>query len=143
MFATQKVKLPCPEAVRSTPFPSPTEHYMMNHNFPATSSSSSSSPSSSSSFITWIFIAPLQGYYSEVLPTYRGQRRDLGHTVTGGSTIHHHATMNAFLHGLLPLLRRSTGPVSSSSTARDCSSAASRVCDRCWQLSLYPIDITW
>src|SRR6218665_672681 len=30
-----------------------------------------------------------------------------------------------------------------SSTVRDCSSAASRVCDRCWQLSLHPIDITW
>src|SRR6218665_3690781 len=52
------------------------------------------------------------------------------------------ATMNAFLRGLLPVLRRSTGRVSSS-TVRDYSSAASRVCDRCWQSSLYPIDITW
>src|SRR6218665_660569 len=47
-------------------------------------------------------------------------------------TTYHHATMNAFLRGLLPVLRRSTVCVSSS-TVRDCSSAASRVCDRCGQ----------
>src|SRR6218665_483156 len=50
--------------------------------------------------------------------------------------------MNAFLLGLLPVLRRSTGRASSS-TVRECSSAASRACDRCRQSSLYPFDITW
>src|SRR6218665_2221238 len=48
------------------------------------------------------------------------------------TTTYHHATMNAFLRGLLPVLRRSTVRVSSS-TVRHCSSAASRVCDRCRQ----------
>jgi len=27
------------------------------------------------SFITWIYIAPLQGYYSEALPTLAGLKR--------------------------------------------------------------------
>jgi len=53
--------------------------------------------------------------------------------------LYHRVTTNAFLRGLL---RRPSGRVSSS-TERDCSSAASRVCDRCRQLSLYPIDLTY
>src|SRR6218665_549009 len=68
----------------------------------------------------------------------RGATLDVQSLLT---TACHHATMNAFLRGLLPMLRRSTVRVSSS-TARDCSSAASRVCDRCWQVSLWPFDIT-
>src|SRR6218665_2041420 len=72
-----------------------------------------------------------------------GQRRDLGHTVTGRSKIYmyHRLTTYAFLRGLILLLRRLTGH-GSSSTMRDCSSVATRVCDRCRQSSLYPIDLT-
>ena len=74
------------------------------------------------------------------------QRRDLGRTVT----IHYNLPsrddecLSTFLRGLLPVLRRSTvGLRVSSSTARDCSSAAPCVCGRCRQYLLYPIDTTW
>src|SRR6218665_3819514 len=75
-----------------------------------------------------------------------GQRRDLGSTVTGRSSIYmyHRLTtyMYAFLRGLILLLRRPTGR-QSSSTMRDYSSVASCVFDRCRQSSLYPIDLTY
>src|SRR6218665_292048 len=74
----------------------------------------------------------------------RGPRRGLGRTVTGRSAIYmyHRVTTCAFLRGLILLLRRPTGR-GSSSTMRDCSSVASRVCDRFRQSSLYPIDLTY
>src|SRR6218665_565631 len=74
----------------------------------------------------------------------RGPRRGLGRTVTGRSAIYmyHCVTTCAFLRGLILLLRRPTGR-GSSSTMRDCSSVASRVCDRFRQSSLYPIDLTY
>src|SRR6218665_3872349 len=73
-----------------------------------------------------------------------GQRRDLGRTVTGRSAIYmyHRVTTCAFLRGLILLLRRPTERWSSS-TMRDCSSVASRVCDRCLQSLLYPINFTY
>src|SRR6218665_147330 len=56
--------------------------------------------------------------------------------------MYHRLTTYAFLRVLILLLRRPTGH-GSSSTKRDCSSVASRVCDRCRQSSLYPIDLTY
>src|SRR6218665_3643940 len=49
------------------------------------------------------------------------------------TTTYHHPTMNAFLRGLLPVLRRSIVRVSSSTVRDSCSSAASPVCDPCRQ----------
>ena len=56
--------------------------------------------------------------------------------------MYHRLTTYAFLRGLILLLRRPTGH-GSSSTMRDCSSVASRVCDRFRQSSLFPIDLTY
>src|SRR6218665_174984 len=73
-----------------------------------------------------------------------GHRRDLGRTVIGRSAIYmyHRVTTCAFLRRLILLLRPPTGR-GSSSTMRDCLSVASRVCDCCRKLSLYPIDLTY
>src|SRR6218665_2724746 len=62
--------------------------------------------------------------------------------IQNSSSSQNQTTVTVFLRGLLPVLRRSTGRVSSS-TVRDCSSAEFRVCNCCRHQLLYPIDITW